>query len=319
MDKKTKLLRILNKLSPEDASSAVLSQAIKQLETFNSVINIKPLLDAVASIEKHYTEKTSQLSTEVLLRARELRIEIKKDQNYSVSELSSRIADITETLGSFSKITDVKDIAKKMEVIASMQASIRDIQSTISSEKEITQEDGKKYTADIKKLQKEIDILRSDLLSKLHNRGGGNMNRAMYIGGANPLTKYTDINLKAGANVTITSTSNNTTKFTDVTISATGGGGGGGIVRSINSISTNTAAASSSGTDYVYLCTGTLTLTLPDASTTTNLYTIKNVGSGTVTIATTAAQTIDGSSSITLPVQYTAVDLISDTANWNVT
>ncbi len=84
--------------------------------------------------------------------------------------------------------------------------------------------------------------------------------------------------------------------------------------------SVSTLAASASQTDYVYLCSGTMTLTLPDATASnTNLYTIKNVGSGTVTVNTTSAQTIDGNLTITMPVQYTSIDVISDTANWGIT
>lgn len=143
------------------------------------------------------------------------------------------------------------------------------------------------------------------------------MSRQIFIGGADPLTRYTDINLKAGSNVTITYANNNTTKKVDITIASTGGGGGS--VRSINSVSTPTTAGSTSGTDYVYLVSGTTTITLPTAVGNTNLYTIKNVGTGVVTINTTSSQTIDGSLTVSMPVQYTAVDLISDTANWNVT
>jgi hypothetical protein len=144
------------------------------------------------------------------------------------------------------------------------------------------------------------------------------MNRQILIGGVDPLTRYTDINLKSGSNVTITYVNNNTTKKVDVTISSTGGGGGG-TVRSINNVSVDTAAGSTSGTDYVYLCSGTMTLTLPDATTNTNLYTVKNVGTGMIIINTTSSQTIDGGLTALLRVQYTSVDLISDTANWNVT
>jgi len=94
--------------------------------------------------------------------------------------------------------------------------------------------------------------------------------------------------------------------------------GGGGMNRSINSISADTTAGATAATDYIYLVTGTHTLTLPTAVGNTNLYTVKNVGTGTVTIATTSAQTIDGSSSASLAVQYTSLDLISDGSNWNV-
>jgi hypothetical protein len=94
---------------------------------------------------------------------------------------------------------------------------------------------------------------------------------------------------------------------------------GGSGSRSINSISSNTPAGSTSGTDYVYLVSGTTTITLPTAVGNTNLYTIKRVGTGVVSIATTSSQTIDGSSSpIIINVQYVSIDLISDGTNWNI-
>ena len=89
--------------------------------------------------------------------------------------------------------------------------------------------------------------------------------------------------------------------------------------KSVNSVSINTAAGSTANTDYIYLVSGTTTITLPTAVSNTNLYTIKNVGTNTVSIATTSSQTIDGSSSpITLPVQYTSLTLISNGLNWNI-
>lgn len=93
--------------------------------------------------------------------------------------------------------------------------------------------------------------------------------------------------------------------------------GSGGISRTIVSISTPTTAGSGTATDYVYLVTGTTTLTLPTAVGNTNRYTVKNV-SGSTTIATTSAQTIDGSATATLPVVYTSLDLVSDGSNWLV-
>jgi len=96
-------------------------------------------------------------------------------------------------------------------------------------------------------------------------------------------------------------------------------GGGSGITRSVNVISTSTAAGSSASTDYVYLVSGTTTLTLPTAIGNTNLYTVKNVGSGNVTVATTSAQTIDGGSTAVLTANLQgSIDLISDGANWNI-
>lgn len=90
------------------------------------------------------------------------------------------------------------------------------------------------------------------------------------------------------------------------------------LARQINNISTATGAGSAGNTDYVYFVSGTTTLTLPTAVGNTNLYTVKNVGANTVTIATTSAQTIDGSASATLPVSNTSLDLVSNGTNWNI-
>ena len=97
-----------------------------------------------------------------------------------------------------------------------------------------------------------------------------------------------------------------------VTISA-----GSGITRSINNIAVNTTAGATSLIDYVYLCTSTITVTLPTSVGNTNIYTIKNKGTGVITIATTLSQTIDSTTTITINPDG-SVDLISDGSNWFV-
>lgn len=178
--------------------------------------------------------------------------------------------------------------------------------------------DGKKgETGDDGKSVDLKDVLK-EIIPRLPS-GGGNMNRNIVIGGnSSVLSRYTDINLKAGPNVTLSYQNNDTTKRVDITIAATGGGGGG-TVRSVNSISTSQTAGAASGTDYVYICTAGVQLTLPDATANTNLYTVKNTSSSSVLVSTTSAQTIDTQSNVILPLQYTSIDLISDSSNWDIT
>lgn len=89
-----------------------------------------------------------------------------------------------------------------------------------------------------------------------------------------------------------------------------------GISRSINSVSSGGTLGSVANTDYVYLASGTNTQTLPTAVGNTNRYTVKNSGTGVITIATTSSQTIDGALTLTLATPNMSVDLISDNANW---
>lgn len=77
-------------------------------------------------------------------------------------------------------------------------------------------------TPEIKKIRAEILSFASSLLH------GGNMNRNIAIGGnSSVLSRYTDINLIAGSNQTISYANNDTTKFVDITISSSGGGSSG--------------------------------------------------------------------------------------------
>jgi hypothetical protein len=90
-----------------------------------------------------------------------------------------------------------------------------------------------------------------------------------------------------------------------------------GFTRSISSISSPTTAGSTANTDYVYFVTGTTTLTLPTAVGNTNRYSVTNFGTNTVTVATSSSQTINGSTTITMPAGM-SVDVISNNANWAI-
>ena len=139
---------------------------------------------------------------------------------------------------------------------------------------------------------------------RLRPLGGG----VSIIGGNKPETAYLKT-FVAGSNITLTPSANT------ITIASTGGGGGSTVV---SAISSPTNAAATAGTTYVYLVSGTTTLTLPTAVGNTSLYHVKRTGVNTVTIATTSAQTIDGSQPITLTTQYQSYSIISDGANWNI-
>lgn len=71
--------------------------------------------------------------------------------------------------------------------------------------------------------------------------------------------------------------------------------------------------------DETINCTsGTFTVTLPTAvGVTGKVYNIKNSGTGSITVATTSSQTIDGNTSGTLVLtQYDNLTVLSNGANW---
>lgn len=82
-----------------------------------------------------------------------------------------------------------------------------------------------------------------------------------------------------------------------------------------------TGATNIDATHHIIGCAGTTnyTVTLPTAVNVSGReYTIVNVGTGVITVATTSSQTIAGATTRTLGIQYNALLIVSDGANWQL-
>lgn len=88
----------------------------------------------------------------------------------------------------------------------------------------------------------------------------------------------------------------------------------GGLAKAIKTV---TAAYTITANDSTILVNSTsaITITLP-AGVSGRIYTIKNISSGAVTIATTSSQTIDGASTQSLSAQYDKLSVQSDGTSW---
>lgn len=86
----------------------------------------------------------------------------------------------------------------------------------------------------------------------------------------------------------------------------------------VTSVITETSAYTVTEDDYVILCSNTFTLTLPTAVGHDGVKTIKNIGTGTITIVCDGVETIDGGTTAELSIQYESISIISDGGNWYV-
>ena len=303
-------LEKLKKSLEETVNVQTVDDVKRQLNIFQKKIDFGPVLTEIETIRNLFGQNTRELENKIAEKNKELIVAGEAKNLTQLNLLREEISNLKADLRDLPKV-DLNPLDQAIKEIKRTQTLFNERLSTINLTDYTTKNEAEK------EIKKAIEELRQEINNRLRNIGGGAMNRQMFIGGADPLTRYTDMNLKAGANMTITYANNNTTKKVDVTFASTGGGQG--TVRSINSISGDTTAGDTAGTDYVYLVSGTTILTLPTAVANTNLYTVKNVGTGVVTVNTTGGETIDASSNVIMPIQYTAVDLISDTVNWNVT
>ena len=103
------------------------------------------------------------------------------------------------------KVKSIKIPEQKVERIEIIKPEVRtEVRTEV---KEIVKLDDKK-----------VEELRTEFLSHLANVRGGNANRQIRVGGTEVSTKYTDINLIGGDNVTITTADDNTNKRVDITL-----------------------------------------------------------------------------------------------------
>lgn len=114
--------------------------------------------------------------------------------------------------------------------------------------------------------------------------------------------------LVAGSNVTITVNDAGDT----ITIASSGGGGGG---LTYTAKTTNYTAAAG---EFVDCTSGTFTVTLPAGHTAGQQIVVKNSGTGSITIDANASETIDGSTTVVIATQYSALWLVSDGTNWKI-
>lgn len=310
----------------EDITVSTLSSVEDKLARFKKLIDLEPLVQSVNELQDALAGGFTSISNGVSTELNNALVALENTRSDLTSEVS-RIADELNTISTQSLSVDAniqRTLKEKDATIKGILADVTELSGTLNG-----------LSADIEELRGEmvkeeevsptdwddkLEKLRTELMNRVNriHVGGGNANRNIAIGGnTSVLSTYTDINIKPGTGITLTYANNTNTKYLDLTI--TSSGGPGGTSRSISSVATSQTAADTASTDQVYICTAGINLTLPTAVANTNLYTVKNTSNSSVLVTTTGGQTIDGDTTVIMPIKYTSVDIISDDANWHIT
>lgn len=310
----------------EEINVATLADVNKKLNDFRRAIDLGPIVKAIDALKGTLNEAYAAIGNGVAEDVGSIQDALQRVEK-ARAEVQETASTLSEKFNALARMRD-SDYVSTNKKIGTVQENV----DGFTSQLEFLQNFVNTLSTDIGELRNELDTdtdlpkkveerltrFKGELVTLLGQGGhGGNANRNIAVGGnASVLSRYTDLNIKAGNNVTLTYSNNNNTKMLDLTIASSGGSGS---TRSITSIATSQAAGDTTGTDYVYICNDGILLTLPTAVSNTNLYTVKNNSNSSIMVATTGGQTIDDDTTIIMPVKYTSVDLISDDANWHVT
>lgn len=315
-------IQALKKKLEETVNIQTVDDVSRQLKSFQKKIDFAPILEEVKRVGEEFANKSKELRDMIASRENDLesvkRLVVNND---AVNRLKVEIKTLRESLSQLEMIQgeELKSLEESIATFKNAESKLKVDIKKISEDlnTKVTKKEVEKVSKETKEQMEELNNSINRVKEFASSNRGGNANRNIAIGGnTSVLSRYTDINIKPGSNVTLTYSNNNTSKYLDLTIAATGGAG---TSRSISTVTVSSVLADTAATDIVVLANGGIKLTLPTAVANTNLYTIKNIGTSSVLVNTTGGQTIDSDPTVLMPVQYTAVDLISDNTNWHIT
>lgn len=227
----------------ENPTVKILDAFNKKLEQLKKDFNLNPIITEIEKIQKDVSQfkqssfdefqKASQQnsgkSREMDGLVSKLRNDVDGLSSKDIKGILDRIDGIEKDLNLQADDSDRKgkslsQVTQGLE--AKLNKALKDLTDNSSNQATYQSSLEKRLGDKDKEAKETIESVRKEFLSRISSfRGGGQANRNIAINGnTSVLSKYTDINIKAGTGVTLTPTNNNTSKYLDLTIAASGGG-----------------------------------------------------------------------------------------------
>ena len=239
------------------------------LDKFKKQINIEPLVKETDELKKAFVSAMDNLCNELEIKISEL-TEMNSEVNNNSKEKSDSLQkDILNTESQIKEL--IKDKNRELE---ELKKEIKNIDGQIEIAKDSFKDDLDSHK---EKMFQSLIVTKSEILSRIvtneENKGGA-INRQIFVGGTDYLTKYTDINLKAGTNITLQAANNENTKKVDVTIT----GSGSGSVTDVSVVTANGVSGSVATPTTTPAITFTLGDITPSSATISGLTASEIVG-----------------------------------------
>lgn len=177
--------------------------------------NFDPLVSSFNKLKGSFEQRNTELNNLISGKQKELLDLINSSSQESDEKINTLNAELV--ILQAKQIPDYEKQIKNSEL--KLETVISGIQNSLEQKQEL---DNQKIQLQFVAFEQAI----KDLKLQFQKHGGGSMNRKISVNGVVISTRYTDINFKAGANVTFTKADNNITHQVDFTIASTGGGGG---------------------------------------------------------------------------------------------
>ena len=220
----------LKKKLEETVNIQTVDDVSRKLKQFQNKIDFEPIIREINKISEVFTNKVKTIQSQIDTKTKELESFDKTISENSASgmkrthTLKMEIASLSDDLARFIVVheADINALKKNFENIDLIGKNTTETIQILSSniDTRTTKKETKKY---IEELQDTIDKFRIETLNRISSVGGGSMNRKITVGGVDYLTRYTDLNLIAGTNMTLTVANDDANKRVNITFDAAGG------------------------------------------------------------------------------------------------
>lgn len=250
MSKNIEISKLIFDLSsPEDRSNFTDSRIRDFSKKFNKLS--ADVDESIRQMNIEYSQAFELLMNESDKKVKLYLIDLKKNMDKKVIEINSLLDNLKDkTEDSENSLKEqIQEAQKEIKSIINdsliaYKQSKNDILETISELVDESKISFSKTEDKVEKLNKEIDELKKDFISKISSISegrGGSMNRRISVNGAVISNKYTDINFK-GSGLTYSAVDNDITRQVDFTllasISSTYQRPTSGVVNGINTVFT---------------------------------------------------------------------------------
>lgn len=229
-----------------------LDEVNSKFNNFRKRIDFSPLIEAIEQIKEEISVKERKSAENLETQLQELRSLLSSSEK-STTNNKDEINFLDQAIGNLEKqLLEVS--SRKLPDFPDFITPIKqtEVKLTKLLESEVKTIRDKDTSYELRKLINDLDAtikqLRIDLVSRINERGGGNMNRQMKIEGVDVLTKYTDVNF-IGSSSAITVANDDTNKRVNITFPSGSGG---------SSTLADVSVASTDATKSIYTMTSTV-------------------------------------------------------------